>query len=58
MDINGLIAETDGEGIVIRGFTGNDLCCEGCGKETPALYETDDSVMLCGECFRDCREAE
>ena len=56
MEINGLITASDGDSVRVVGFTGNDLICQGCGETAPALYETDDEVMLCERCYKLCAE--
>jgi hypothetical protein len=56
MSVEGLITQQDGAVTEIVGFTGSDLKCEGCGMITDALYETDDSVMLCIGCFEICSD--
>lgn len=56
MEIDGVIFEEDGNSINVVGFTGDNLECEGCGVKTKSLFETEDSVMLCRECFEGCAE--
>lgn len=53
-NIDGFIAETDGNTVEIVGITGTDLECEGCDEKCDKLYETDDSVMLCKGCYDEC----
>jgi hypothetical protein len=51
--IRGIGRMNNGSGERIK-MTDEQLTCEGCGKLTSDVFETDDMVLLCQECFDEC----
>ena len=53
----GLLFTQEPDGITVIGVFADDgesFECEGCQDQVQKLLETDDSVMLCEECFNLC----